>query len=494
MNYNLGKFRLLLVLFACICLFLSISCIYASDDIDATVWNNFSDVEDNALIDEADISANPCDEISDDTSHHKNPRDIDGVKEKPHYEHGIKKPVGPRDGAKSALHKKPINVTGGKVKPHHERFFNDNQFTGFGKKTEECPFIISGVSKDSPFIEGQINYENPEKAINNNVEGIWIANNHVKRENSLNFNNSVYNAVKLDSKTVEDMFCCCKEGQCNHNLNTEIHYDQKIIDGENILNDDNVNVDDSSDDLAYSYNRDAQIINFRLATVSILGSCKEEESNNSRNCNFKRTISLNQELGQVNVEYSFKNLSSDLGMNAENLSVYSTNCDSNINGLEINLISDKLNVEDYNLEYYIFTNPYIIVDNLSFKNTPINNNIQNHSFNANQTTSPSINQNNSILNIETIFNKEFLIKNCSVNDYREFLIKNFIVYNYYGKLSALDCTLIKNTTFCKMFASLIEADNLKTRGNNVAIMIGQNHIKLSTGNDMATILIFGVIK
>ena len=596
---NLSKFKPLFLFIACIFLIFSVSCIYACDDIDDAAYCNHV-VADNGLNDgadilikidsDADISLNSGDEISEDVHYHKNPKDFDDGKIRSHYRHSHNLLAAYKDSASliadlsAGNHMKPNNSLLGKARYPKSYLINayiDDQFTGFDGKFRKNDFDQE-LSTDFCKIMALAQDKNTEKTIIDNGKGISISNNMLKKQNSINFNNSVNNAVKLDSPLVKGEFCSSKEGECNHELNTEIQDNQKIKDAANIIFNANIIDEDNDgidDDLAYFYNCNSQIKVSRVSIVSIRNS--NEEDINSKNCIFKNILSFKQDLEQINVESSFKNFGSDLDRGIDDFIVNCTACDFDYYGLEINLISAKLNVEDYNLEYYIFTNPYIIGSNVNFKNTPVNNNMQKHCFNANQTITPNINQNNSILNIGSNFNQEndsilniesnfnqendsifnigsnfnqeinsifnigsnfnqendsifnigsnfnqeinsilnigtnfnqefliknclfcsyddfsfencffkdnnkFLIKNCIFNAYGEFLIKNYIICDNYGKLSALDCALIKNTTFCKSIASLIEADNLRTICNYLAIMIGQAHIK----SNMAAILI-----
>lgn len=334
-----------------------------------------------------------------------------------------------------------------------------------------------GISIDFLNMKGLSHDQKSIKSIVDNGNGICIANNIVKKQTSTNSNNLVNNAVKSGSDLIQGDLCCSKGYESNQNLNTEIH-DQKIMDDSKVLMGDNVVVDnDVDDDLSYFYEYDAQINASKLAVVSIRSSNEEDMD---KTLILKKILVLCQDLEQINVESSFNSSNSPLDMDLNDFIVNFTDCDFDYTGLEINLISAKLNVEDYNLEYYIFTNPYIIAENVNFNYTPISNIIQNHSFNANQTTTPNINQENSIFNIETNFNQEFLIKNLFFCD-------------YYGKSSAFDCTLINNAIFCKNITSLMEEGDSKDLSDNVDISIGQTHINLSGGNDMATILILGVI-
>lgn len=464
---NLGKFKPLLIFIACICLFVSASCIYASEDVDGTVFNNQSSADINGGNDDEDVLSDI--EIDVDNS-------ANSGNQNPHHETDYKKHANGKFGHDAKHHKKPANgIYGDKAKHNkkhitgpngkkakyyhkfaHEKHPADSQPAGFSGNIPD-DINQKESSTNSTCIKDQAKYKISEKAYADNSKRIQISDNIFKNQLSFNYTNSFKSAVIPDSKLCKGEFYCCKESKCNHNLNTDIHDNHKvIIEG------------DFNDNLAYSYNC-GTLINNSMATVISLRDCDEEEFINQKNRNLKNVLTINKELSQITDESSLKDCNSDLDMVAGDLTVNYTDCEFNPNGLEINLNSDKLDVKDYNLEYYIFTNPYIIAESINVENVSFNNNIQNHRFNANQTIAPTtMNQNNSIINIETIFNQESLFGNCTGN----------------GNYEKLD-----NTTFCNGITSAIEIDAFKLLKNDFTIFIGQDFShKLSNEN---TILILG---
>lgn len=142
---------------------------------------------------------------------------------------------------------------------------------------------------------------------------------------------------------------------------------------------------------------------------------EEEEIIIIKNSNFKNmlTINSNQNLNQTAED----DLTDDY--NATNTDIDTSNGDLAIdytdslcldvtqldyNGLEITL-DYNVNIKDYNIEYYIFTNPYIIIQEPDIKLPMLHTlNFNNHCSNFEKTTIDL----NSILadcNIETDFNK-----------------------------------------------------------------------------------------
>ena len=548
--------------------------------MDCAVINNSTLVDSIPLNDEenvfrvidndADISANSDDSINNYTLQSKNHDGWDAVKKKPHsgfdhrtsdgHSYGVKvvdnrtfadyrydvmtfyywKFLGNNYDAKSALGNNYINgrlLNGTKSHEvfHFKKHFSYNPFDRFINeisKNTDCPNVFSSNFhvNDCPNVfssnfnvkKGHISYANLQKPIVGDDKGIWITNDVVIKQDSINLADSVNNLVQFDSKLNNEEFCCCKDNHCNDNPNTQLQNNQKV--SVDVIADGNVN-----HDLTNFYNCSTQIKFSRIDLISL--GLNKENPMNSKDQNSKSLLSLNQELDLINIGNNFKNFSSELDMGAKDLSINYSDCFFNCNGLEINLISDKLNDNDFNLEYYIFTNPDLIIDSLNAKDTPANNYLL---FITTQNITPNANQNNSILNIESIFNQEFSFNDCSFNSYGnflfndcffnsygdflfnvcsfnsygdflfnvcffnsygnflfnvcffncfgDFLIENYSNFDNYEKLSALHCTFKNNTAFYKRMASLIGADDLKTISNNAAIIIGQNHLKLSNND------------
>lgn len=200
-------------------------------------------------------------------------------------------------------------------------------------------------------------------------------------------------------KLTVDEFCCCKHGHCNHNLNTDTHHHDDEITCEDIIN----------NNLDYSYTCYIKTTNSRWVTIS---TSSKEEALYQRNSNFRNVLTLDDylDLGQ-NSDNIFKNYNY---LSANDLSVNYTVSDLNYIDLEITLNSDELYIKDYNLEYYIFTNPYIIIQepNINLNDmgrSPVNNTLifNNHysKFNPKLTIDH---------NIETDFNQEFFT--CNILD------------------------------------------------------------------------------
>lgn len=442
---NSGNFKPLLMLIACMCIFISASCIYAADIEDAYGNINHSTTYIDALDDDksaeqtvtdldsdADNSANAIDTISNDIAHHKNlKKDVNGQKAKLHHKHNHKNPVNHTTGIKAMPHLKDANITDAHMWHHHRHHHEipniDDELVGFNGDTGEKNIDLQkedivqneDLANDIEAKEN-IPHENSKKAITNNINKILIScnvfDNHLS-QNSI----KISSPVSVDPKMVKNEFCCCQHCQCNHKLHADIHSNDRIVIG------------NDNDDLEYSYSCHAQTTNSRAVVINLSVSNEENPYQRSRNLKNVLSIDCSMELGQ-NGENSIKNHGGN--MDANDLSVNCTDCDFNHNALEINLNADELDINDYNLEYYIFTNPYIIIKN------------------ANQTTA-TITPNNSISNIETIFNQYPSIE-CITDD-------NYGLSDY----------TLNITTFFET-ASPIEVDTLKIISDNVLSLILQS--------------------
>ena len=433
------------------CIFVSASCIYATDVDDVIESNNQGSIDINALDDgtsevttdignDADDSSNAIDTISDDAHHHKKPkRDIDSEKAKPSHIIDYKKHANNTTDEKPMHHHKHVNRTEGEMIMFYHMVPNDWELAGFSSTVKEQDTAEKETSANTNYIQEHTSDKNSKKTIPDNMEKIWNLNNNPENQISatnqlaLNFTDPVEKTMDSESKLTREEFSCYKDDK--YNLNITVQNNNKIITDNNFNN-----------NPAYSYNCYTQTTNPKSVVFNLRDS-NEGEIIGPRNRNFKNILSLNYnlELGQINDGNTLNEYNNN--MNTSDLSINYTDSDLNYNRLKIALDSAELNIKDYNLEYYIFTNPYIII-NISVENNPFNNDISSRCFNAHQTIAPTMNQNNSISNIETIFKQE--------------LIENHITgYDY----DVGDCTL-NTANFCKT-AFQLELYDLRMIDDNV---------------------------
>ena len=462
--HHLKRFKPLLILIVCMCIFVSASCIYASD-IDDVATNNGGTVDVGSLADEgsgsittdlddyAGNSASDIDAISDDVQHYKmSEKDIDGKNAILHH----KISHNPNDtGCKRHHHHHENNTSAEEAKLDYELIHKNNPETiqideriiEFGDGLQGGDRQINNVGEKGDLPNSiDIKEYNPnngcEKTIADNIETTWISGSAINNRIFLKFAN-LHKSMGIESKLVKKDFCCCKHGHCNHNSDTNIHNHDKIIIAKNINN---------HNELAFSYNHNVKMYNSKACIICLRGS-NEEEIGDARNRNFKNvlTIKYNEE---SNDDKFVKDFNAVLNMNAGDLAINFTDFD--YDGLELSLNCDELNIKDYNLEYYIFTNPYIIINSI---------NVEKHCFNsikAKQTIAPTINYNHSPFT------------DCITHD------------NY----DLSDYTL--TTTFYDA-ASLIEVSAFNLMASKVFYSIGKLSLKLSNGM-LAAIIISGDMK
>lgn len=396
----------LLILIVCICLF-SASCIYASDvDEDLAINQSTIDIDDlNAEKEDASIiiddDQNDVDLISCDASNQSQETNLSEAQISIINTHSVIKTTDSIDLLE--------NNSLSKINPLH-LYHND--------------VCLSMPGDDLCLWNSQANTDIQTKNVYNKL--------------SDNDFNSI--SINYDSKLIKDDEFCLNHGKCNHNLNTDI--------GESIYDDG----DNLSNDLTYSYNMHYSTqINTNRCNITLPRTVEDEKIIILRNNNFKNLLTLNnnQYLNQTgfNDDLNDNNITrgdmfnNDLNNDCHDL-FYINVIEFNFNALKLTLNSSELGIKDYNMEYYIFSNPYIIVRESNF-NMPITNTLtfNNHCLSA----KISLNSNNSIYDVNQ------KLSTCTVRD------------NYES---------INNTVFCENTAQLF-------------CLRGANHIKFINDNIFA---------
>lgn len=376
--YNSGKIKALLILVACMSILLSISCVCAAD-IDNAIGDDQNSIDINALDEQESVepvqtgidanidgSADVCDESgmadSNITPHHH--------------------------------HKNLENGSDAKIIKHmHRHTGNDTCLEKVGTDDDSLQCnreIHQNSAGEREILPGSINvnYCTPNGDCENAVNIAWIAT-----ENGipLNFTDSFSNAMPHEHEMAEWGTCCCDDCKCGHNMHAHAHEHGEIIPDGAV-----------NDDFMYSYNHFTQINKNRLVVIGLRDSGRQE-TEDLRNNNVKGLQNLNCSQGLIDEGNGLRDYG-DIGgtMNCH----LACNCTDSMHSglslaLKIALNSDELDIKDYNMEYYIFTNPYIIMKNIGVEYIPLNNNIENHCFNspkANKTIAPTVNYNHSLFN------------------------------------------------------------------------------------------------
>lgn len=183
----------------------------------------------------------------------------------------------------------------------------------------------------------------------------------------LNDSCSLCNIDQLNKVTKESEFCCCGKEHCHH------HDVNECID--NILGTDN-HADDDFECLCNVYTQ------IRVINNVIVNSPNRNEEENISDVLISDHTRISNQTGDVNVIRGFYGHSSiDLCDNLTN-SAYGMFSQFGYIGLDIgSLYSQDLDIKDYNLEYYMFTNPDIIIERADIAakaNTLIFNSYINH--------------------------------------------------------------------------------------------------------------------
>ena len=292
------KFKLLLILIACLCVFAGASCVFAGsveDTIDSDYYTMGIDLIGNLESDpltidvgsDVDDSADDIDDASENTHHKKN---IDDDMTKP-------------------SHKNPVNTT--ESHNHHKHAESSGTV-----KNDDVPDI---------------------DCVTNDIE------DDVRTQFAVNLIDST---ISCDDMFIHDEFDCCEHENCNHNQNTDIHqhHDDFIIDNGN-------------DNLDILHDFYSQTTNTNAVVITMSG---EEEILYQNRC-LKDALDNSGQNG----ENSF------IVLNDDDLSVECDDLDYNALGITLN--SDEIIINDYNMEYYIFTNPYIITQEPNMGELQVNN-------------------------------------------------------------------------------------------------------------------------
>ena len=318
-----SKLKPLFMLFLCICIFACASCVNAEDVGDAVSDSQMDfvgmDISESAVSDENLDAAN---DVLDYIviNHHSHSSN------KTHFSHKDKKFRNDSDANHHghSIHK---NGTGG-VKHHHK-----------GSHHSDRPMSHHRTERHTDYGDVQ-----NEKSIRTDISA------HI-------FNNATKSIItgSHDSKfTGQSEFSCCRHGCSGHSF--EVDNRNAVI---------SRNIEDGS-----AYSRGDYYVQFNTAVLA-------DGSPNSKNRSFRN---LN--------EWYVLNITSDVDWDGElrastEDTFYGSPAGEVHGGLNIDSLYSELNVNDYNMEYYIFTNPDIIVKAQATENFAglAQTNILNHRLN-----------------------------------------------------------------------------------------------------------------
>ena len=380
LTYNSRMIKPLLILIVCMGILASMSCICAAD-IDNAVGNDQNSIDINALDEQESVepAQTGIDTNIDVAADVSNESDMSADSYMTHH------------------HKNPENVSDAKIIKHmccHRHTGNGTHIekVSGGDSLKCSKEIYQSNAGEREILPGSINvnYCTPNGDCDNTVdiENAWIAiDNHIP----LNFTGSINNAMTHEHEMTEGGTCCCDDCKCGHNMHAHVHEHSEIIPDGAV-----------NDDFTYSYNNFTQINNHRLVVIGIRDSGRQG-TGDLRNRNVKSLQNLNCSRNLIDDGNDLRDYG-DIG-GAMNCHLACNCTDSMHSGLslalKISLNSNELDIKDYNMEYYIFTNPYIIMKNIGVEYIPLNNNIENHCFNspkANKTIASTVNYNHSLFN------------------------------------------------------------------------------------------------
>ena len=304
-----SKLKPLFVLFACMCIFACASCVNAADVDDALA---------NSQIDfgEADISMYA---VADDTSYTDSSADSYAIYvpdsgvinyhshsgKKTHFSHKDKK-FGNDSSAKHHGHRHHKNVTYGDNMHHH-------------KRSHDMDTPVPHQEADEHAYYGDVQNE---KIIKTDISG-HIFNNATK---------SARTTSPVSKMTEQSEFSCCEDNCSSHSSG---------IDSINAIICRNIN-----DDSAYSYEDYYVLFNTTASAEGIVSS----KNQNSRNREENHILNINSDMDW-----------DDTLIGDCSDPFYYSHAQEGHDGTNIDSKFSELNVNDYNMEYYIFTNPDIIV-------------------------------------------------------------------------------------------------------------------------------------
>lgn len=341
-----SKINLLLLILS-ICLFFSMSCIHATDTDSIMADNQSSVASDdvinilqNATVDETpnldtcNMTKDPVDVVVNHNHHHIN---------KTYFTHNLS--VYDFNIGSHHDYKIPHDNSDFKIKQNHDWIMFDYKIQKYTIESEFSPDCAKAMAKI-----GKIR-----------------TNTDIATHLHLNEDCSFCNGGQLNKVTKESEFCCCGKENCHHHVINECIG--------NILGTGN----HEDDNFACLCNVYTQI---KVINNVVVKSPNREEEENINDVLISEYIHILNQTGDVNVIRGFYWHSNiDLCDNLTN-SAYGMFSQFSHIGLDIgSLLSQDLDIKDYNLEYYIFTNPDIIIERADITakaNTLIFNSYINH--------------------------------------------------------------------------------------------------------------------
>lgn len=408
-----SKIKVLFLLIACICLFFSVSCIHAAD-VDNGV-NNQSAVDINTL-DDGNVAISDVSEVSADSFvvNASHPKFHNHLSDKSHFGNKDKKSL-----CGSCVNSSDLRH------PHKSIKILCSNFEKSKLNLEtsiDSNMICCSVGSIHTLGAGsqKLIALNVEKAINSDIIG-------------QNTTSSFKNAVLLDSQlTSKCEPCCCGECQCGNDCN---HY-EKVLGNASVIA-----ANGCGDDVTYSYTAGYNHIKSTANEEILLRFRNLDEDEIESRCNLINLTAFNCTQNHSEAEGEFTGFSAPSNMNTNgdfaidySNSLYDfAQFDCNIN----DFYSQKLDIKDYNLEYYMFTNPDIIVtreNTLAKTYTLTSNHCPN--FDAKTAFNPTIFLND----LQHVFNKKLLASNCISQD--NYIPSQFTVF--YQNDFMLNCGACKS--------------------------------------------------
>lgn len=297
-----SKFKPLFVLFACMCLFACASCVDAAD---SQIDLGEEDISENVVLDEISYMDSSSDEVANDVpdsiviNHHSHSGN------KSHFSHKDKK-FANDSSAHHHGHRIHKNGTHGDIRHHH-------------KRPQDMDRLMPDQETSEHAHDGDVQNE---KLINTDISA------HI-----FNVTKSVRPVSHVSKLTDQSEISCCGQECSGHSFNIE--------------NRNSVICKSIDDNSVYSY-EDYYV---QFSTVVLADGSANSKSRSSRN----------HDEGNVLNIISDEDFDGEIMGNLED-SFYGSPEEEIYDGLNIDSLYSELNVNDYNMEYYIFTNPDIIVE------------------------------------------------------------------------------------------------------------------------------------
>ncbi|AMD17677.1 hypothetical protein TL18_06365 [Methanobrevibacter sp. YE315] len=316
------------MLISCICLFLCTSCIYAAD-VDSESANNLSPAVSDDVIDilpNATLDENPNQDtcnMTDSVIANHNSQYIN----KTYFSHNSSK----HDFDRGSHHNHKIQLNNSDFKINdNSKIKMDNDWTISDHKIHK--YDMGG---GFTFDDSQAMANNEKTLIGTNIVNVLCLNDTC----------SFCNVSQCNKVTKKLDFCCCGKVNCH------CHDSDDCVD--NILGIGN-HIDDDFECICDFYTQ-ANVINDAVVRFQ-----NEEENitdvlifNHTQNSNLRKGVNVTRGYSaHPNIDLCSALANSEYGMLSQ----------CNCNGLDIDsLHSQDLDIKDYNLEYYMFTNPDIII-------------------------------------------------------------------------------------------------------------------------------------